>query len=401
MAARKDALFIPDVPSDSTGFHALAEEARKSADPVSAALGMYLFSNAAWLAREMQQEGFDRLVFIARDGWWVKQAYDIIAPSLGVDVPSDYVRISRQAAFPLHFDSADDLERLPEWINLTAHTPETLTALLAPLLRMEAVQTAMETAALPWTQRLTVQTAQTFIRVCRSLWDADGAAACRAHARAYIAPKFSGKCATFDVGYHLRSESVICRLTGADVTAFVTHVDGDRPPERGVPYCALYDRSPLVSWVAREQFLLEDAPLCTGYGENGPLFSAENAGMHPGIRRCQQSALDFVKRVVMKYGCRLADMPLRPVDGCLPFEHFLHCGPYRLMKPFRRSAFENAFHAGTAGEDGAFLQWRLMQTDLLLARGVPAWRVRLKRAFIRLREEPRSFLRKLNPFASE
>ena len=401
MAARKDALFIPDVPDASSGFHALAEEARQSADPVSAALGMYLFSNAAWLAWEMQQGGFDRIVFIARDGWWVKQAYDIIAPSLGVGVPSDYVRISRQAAFPLHFRTAEDLTGLSDLVDVTAHTPDTLNQLLAPEIRLEEMPELMAHYGVRPDERLTGGVPDGLLEAWRSAWDQERADQYREHARAYIAPKFSGKCATFDVGYHLRSESVICKLTGADVTAFVTHVDGDKPPERGVPYRALYGRSPLVSWVAREQFLLEDAPLCTGYGETGPMFSSGKAGMHPSIRHCQQSALDFVKRIVKKYGCTLAAMPLRPADGCLPFEHFLHCGPYRLMKPFRGNSFENAFHAGAAEEDGAFLQWRLMQTDLLLVQGVPAWRVRLKRALIRLREDPEGFWRKLKSFASE
>lgn len=392
--ARKDALFIPVVPSASTGFHALAEEARQSPDPVSAALGMYLFSNAAWLAQEMQQGGFDRIVFIARDGWWVKQAYDLVAPAMGVKVPSDYVRISRQASFPLHFRTPEELKNLPEWVNITAHTERTLMQLLSPNLLPGAADAAGE-------NRLTETDLPAFIGACRRLWDASRAEAYRAHAHAYIAPKFAGKCATFDVGYNLRSESVIRSLTGADVTAFVTHIDSPHPEKRGVPFHTLYPDKPFVSWVAREQFLLEDAPLCVGYGENGPALSAQSAGIHPNMRRCQQAALDFVMRIVNRYGSRLAEMPLRPTDGCMPFEHFLHCGPYRLMKPFRQNAVENAFHSGRAGEDSTFLQWRLMQTDLLLTKGVPHWRVRLKRALIRLREDPQSFLRKLNPFASE
>ena len=385
----KEKLFIPQEALCSAGFRALANEAQKMANPVHAAFGMYLFSNAAWLAREMQAGGFDRIVFLARDGYWVKRAYDLVAPALGVDVPSVYARISRQAAFPLHFSSPEDLQMLPEWVNVTAHTERSLMQLLASNLKPGAAEAADNT------RLLTETDVPALSCKCSALWDTVRAAEYRAHAHASLAPKFAGRCATFDVGYNLRSESVIRNLTGADITAFITHIDSAHPEKRGVPFRTLYGRAPYVSWVAREQFLLENAPLCVGYDADGPVLAQGAGEVHPEVMRLQRAGLAFVEDVVRRYGAELADMPLRPADGCAPFEHFLHCGPYRLMKAFRRSRVENAFHAGRAGEDSAFLQWRLMQTDLLRARGMPAWRVRLRRAFIRLREEPLSAWRKL------
>ena len=388
----KEKLFIPKESLRSAGFRALMDEAQKMANPVHAAFGMYLFSNAVWLAREMQAGGFDRIVFLARDGYWVKRAYDLVTPALGVDVPSAYARISRQAAFPLHFSLPEDLQTLPEWVNITVHTERSLMQLLAANLRPGAADAA------DGKRLLTEAELPALIRKCSDLWDAARAAEYRAHAHASLAPKFAGKCATFDVGYNLRSESVIRNLTGADITAFVTHIDSVHPEKRGVPYRALYPTKPYVSWVAREQFLLENAPLCVGYDEHGPVLASTGAHVHPNILRCQRAARDFVAGMVSAYGSRLAEMSLRPVDGCMPFEHFLHCGPLAWMRPYRRSLVENAFHAGTAGEcaeENTFLQWRLMQTDLLRARGMPAWRVRLRRACIRLREAPSTVWRKL------
>lgn len=385
----KEKLFIPQEALRSSGFRALADEAQKMANPVHAAFGMYLFSNAAWLAREMQAGGFDRIVFLARDGYWVKRAYDLVAPALGVDVPSAYARISRQAAFPLHFSSPEDLQMLPEWVNITAHTERSLMQLLAPNLKPGAVDAA------DGKRLLAEADVPALSRKCSDLWDAARAAEYRAHAHASLAPKFAGRCATFDVGYNLRSESVIRNLTGADITAFVTHIDSAHPEKRGVPYRTLYPTKPYVSWVAREQFLLENAPLCVSYDADGPVLAQGAGEVHPEVMRLQRAGLAFVGDVVRRYGADLADMPLRPVDGCMPFEYFLHCGPLAWMRPYRRSLVENAFHAGGAGEDSTFLQWRLMQTDLLRAKGMPAWRVRLRRACIRLREAPVSAWRKL------
>ena len=388
---------IPHEAMRFAGYRALRELAStRPQDPVGyGALGMYLFSHAAWLAQEMRAGGFDRIVFLARDGYWVKRAYDLVAPAMGVDVPSAYARISRQAAFPLHFPEAEALSALPDWVDVTAHTPMTLAALLEPVLRGD-VQAAVEACGLAWTQRLTRDDIFAFAAACRSCWDQAAADAYRAHARAYLAPLFTGRCATFDVGYNLRSEAVIREVVGADITAFITHTDSDVPHRRGVPFRTLYPASPFVSWVAREQFLLEDAPLCVGYGADGPVLATQAADVHPEIRRCQEAAMAFVEDLVRTVGRRLVDMPLRPADGCAAFEQFLHSGPYRLMKPFRLSRVENAFHAGAAGEDGTFLQWRLMQTDYRAAvLGEPRMLNRLRRALIRVREEPRGALRKL------
>lgn len=403
-------LYIPHEAMRFSGFRAMLEMAqRPGCSYMYGALGMYMFAHAVWLAKEMQRGCFDRIVFIARDGYWVKRAYDVVAPALGVDVPSDYVRISRQAAFPLHFRTADDLTQLAGWVDVTAHTPETLCGLLRPSLQMDEVPSAMAAAGLPLQQLLTEASLPRFVAACQRCWDAAGAEAYREHARAYIAPKFTGKCATFDVGYNLRSEAVIRDLTGADITAFITHTDSDVPDRRGVPYHTLYPVSPWVSWAVRERFLLEDAPLCVGYDENGPVAEVVQDPKAPlrqeTYRRpdtgSQQQADRFVNDMIAAHGAHLSELHFRPQDGCAPFEWFLHCSDRRTVRAFSHAYMDNAFHAGSKGEDGLCLQWRLMQTDMLLARGMPRWRVRLKRAIIRLEEDPQSFMRKLNPFASE
>ena len=138
------------------------------------------------------------------------------------------------------------------------------------------------------------------------------------------------------------------------------------PDRRGVPYRTLYGQSPYVSWVAREQFLLEDAPQCVGYDGEGPVPARAEQPCE-AVKRCQRQALAFVDAMVARYGTSLRDMPFRPADGCAAFEHFLHFASRREMLPYRMEV-ENAFHSGSQGEDSAFLQWRLMQTD---ARAAP------------------------------
>ena len=126
-------------------------------------------------------------------------------------------------------------------------------------------------------------------------------------------------------GYNLRSETVIQRLTGADVTAYITHIDSDLPMRRGVPFRTLYGTSPYVSWVAREQFLLERGAATIGYDAHGAVLGQADVPSST-VQQMQTDAMRFVADMADTFGVRLMDMHFRPQDGCAAFEHFLHTG---------------------------------------------------------------------------
>lgn len=367
------------------------------ADPGFEAFGPYLLSHALWLAEEMRRGGFERLNFLARDGAWVKQAFDCVNQALHLPVQTGYVRVSRKAVFPLHFASAADWLSLPALIDLRSHTPRTLLTLLAPVL-------LRPTDALQWAEKLgiradaplsSVPLAKLLKSIRSMICDASRFSAYRDQARAYFAPFFAGKCAVYDVGYNLRSEQVLKNVTGADITAFVTHIDSDTPLRRDVSCHALYGASPWVSWVAREQFLLEDAPSCVAYNVQGPVLEADYTPPSAAVQAFQRQGMAFVQTMVNLYGDLLPRLSFRYSDGCAAFERFLH-EKSAAQRVFRGGDVENNFHSGNAGEPRAYTQWRLMQTDFLAAkRGWPRSWMKPRRAAIMLREEKEQVRRRL------
>lgn len=299
------------------------------------------------------------------------------------------MRISRQAALPLQFPKTIDLLSLPLLIDMTAHTPDSLLTLLRPIATENA--RAALAAELPMNQRMDARTQWNFVRIFREKgYDAEKYQQYEKNAKAYLLPMFAGKCATFDVGYNLRSETVIQRLTGADVTAYITHIDSDLPMRRGVPFRTLYGTSPYVSWVAREQFLLERGAATIGYDAHGAVLGQADVPSST-VQQMQTDAMRFVADMADTFGARLMDMHFRPQDGCAAFEHFLHTGAIQAG-----AEVENAFLDGQAGSDTTRVQWRLMQTDAEQARHpLPKWMRKLQRAAIRLAHDPQSIRRKL------
>ena len=190
------------------GLRAIQAMQLRDTSPGYAALGAYLFSQAMWLARETRQNGYARVNFLARDGYFVKVAFERLNEVLHLPVETGYVRISRQAALPLQFPKAIDLLSLPLLIDMTAHTPDSLLTLLHPIATENA--RAALAAELPMNQRMDARTQWNFVRIFREKgYDAEKYQQYEKNAKAYLLPMFAGKCATFDVGYNLRSEAVI------------------------------------------------------------------------------------------------------------------------------------------------------------------------------------------------
>lgn len=359
------------------------------ADPAAYGdFGMYLFSHAMWLVDECCRGGFDRLNFLARDGFLVKQAFDLVRDALHLPVASGYVRISRQAAFPLHFRKPNDLLALPVLTNLSAHTPKTLLKLFAPVVDMRAAIPAMRERGFSPNEPLNEETAQRFIELFRTkLYDQARFDHYSQQARAYLAPHFQGYCGTWDVGYNLRSESAIADVTGCDLTAFITHTDSDLADRRGVDYRTLMGASPWVSWTVREMFLQEDAPPCIGYGAKGPVLAENAASPCEAVQQFQRQALAFVQDMVDLFGANVDLLHFRPADGCAPFEHFLMAADRKTIDRFRAAKAENEFLDGAKKADDVALEWLLMQSDL--KEDGPRFR-RIRRVFIRLRYDPKA-----------
>lgn len=72
-------------------------------DPLSVAhdighrvLGPLGYAFASWVAEQAQLRRLERLYFVSREGWFLQQLYDAVAPRLGCEVPSEYFYGSRR-----------------------------------------------------------------------------------------------------------------------------------------------------------------------------------------------------------------------------------------------------------------------------------------------------------------
>lgn len=104
-------------------------------------LGTYLFAVAKWLLEETSAAGYKTIHFIARDGYLVKQAYDILAAHSKKDCPkSHYFCAAKHAMIPMMIEEAGDIDSLRTMIDFRAYTPLKIIEELAPTICDELYQ---------------------------------------------------------------------------------------------------------------------------------------------------------------------------------------------------------------------------------------------------------------------
>lgn len=342
------------------------------------ALGMYLTSVALWLYQECIHEGYDRMCFLARDGRLPMEAFKMIITAVGDEVPIEYIRVSRIALLPLMINKQEDLMALGHILGeLEAYSPRSVLRYMAPISRAlstEMIDEKIKAAGYDPEQPFGTQDA--CFRFMDFFWDqlydTKASQEYRNNAELYFTSMIRGNCALFDVGYNLRSEIVLQKLSSANITSYSIHQNNDLAIRRGrasgIRYKTLYDYTPYVSWLVREMLLEPDEPPCSGYDSLGmPILIGRESSRRvekEAVLEFQRAGLNFVNDFTKQFGEDLFLLPLRYTEGCIPFETFLCSSTQREIRRFRKVSFENDFYAETPKLKSA---WLLMQAERLSA----------------------------------
>ncbi len=321
------------------------------------AVGGHILSVAQWLIRQCIRDGVKRLVFLARDGWLVREAVArILPPDAGIEL--DYQPASRRCLLPALTVNPSDFYALP--VNIPAYSVEKVVRLLdfctadRPMeeLRREAEAAGFEwSAAFPGRYRYLE-----FIRWYREhLYDG------RKHQRAYntlreyFEPILTEGTACFDMGYSGRLQAALSQLACTGVPVYFIHDDEKECPRlaRAYEYGAecLYGMKPGMSGAFREFLLSSPENPCVGFErtETGirPVYgrSEYNAAARFMIRTVHDNALRFVGDYAAVFRNTQAET-VKPVPLSMPFESVLRYLSERDLDLFRGVRFEDTVFAG-------------------------------------------------------
>lgn len=325
-------------------------------------LGLHLLAIERWLIECLSEKNYQNINFIARDGYLIKEAFEIMRDIYPSSIQSYYTYLSRKSILPLMVESNDDYLAIYDNFDLNNLSPSKLLGLLYPIVDEEAYR-IKEKICLEndFPSNNSFETLDAYMRFGKVFFEYfysfEKSIKYRDAFEKVIAERFMGVTATFDVGYSARIESTLARNYGYNITAHYIHTNNDRAFGRvgksKIGLKTFYNAKPFVTGIMREHMISELGPSCIRYdwddsGDLVPVFEEYSVNFQTKYvtETIQGAALDFIKDIVGIFGDRLLSFPFRYEEASIPFEKYLHDPKEPDQSIFRCMEFEDDMGIG-------------------------------------------------------
>ena len=339
-------------------------------------LGPHLFAIADWLHREMKREGFDRLCFMARDGYLPLQAYEVLQKVNPLAPQAEYVHFTRSSILPLRIRQEADWWALSRGVVPTAKSPKNIVDWFEDFLTEEERAEAprlCEAEGFAYEQKFaSLEEWDAFIRFFKKkFYHPDKFELYRQKMKDALQPMLGGRVATFDIGYHYRVDDALKQL-GFDITPYCLHIMDDmascRAERNGFGGHVFYGYNPGISGMIREVLISELAPTCKKLllrdGRITPVYAEDKAQPRDEkIRVIQENALAFVQDLVEIFGDDLKHLHYQKEDASLALEYFLTHPKATELDIFAEMEFEEDFGQSKSFRLKEFWQWQIGQME--------------------------------------
>ena len=316
------------------------------------ALGMHVLGLAKWIHKTAKNNGYEKIVFLARDGKMLKDVFDYLCKKTNSPIKTEYFYATRKALMPYSIGCAEDFFNIGNIVDLSAHTPLSIIALFQSILKPLDNNAKNEYHKLGVNLDAKLDDQAIFFKFVNALIKVSYSEELRVAAfdKASIAFKnvFNDKTATFDIGYSGRLQSIICELSGCSIDAFFVHTNGYNTTQickNKFNIHSYYDYSPTISGIIREYFMSDPTPSCYAYDINGnsitPLLEkptdSTNFESTYAIKEMQKAAIDYCKNYIDTFADLGDSFSARNSDYAIAIEHLL-----LTANEFDRYTFSNA-----------------------------------------------------------
>lgn len=321
------------------------------------ALGMHLLGITKWIAGNCEKEHYDKLVFIARDGYLPMKAYEIYQKHLSKNKKkTEYFYTSRKAALACGIATKDDLYDIYEQLGTDKLTGSKIAEMLSPVLDLDRLDTRQR-KKLENVVDSNLSYCDLVDDIFVQIFDEKKAEIYNRKVSKYFSEIFDGKTALVDIGYSGRTQELIYKMIQRSVDGFFIHKNDEECLKRENKYhfriFSFYDFTPSITGAQREVLFSKLAPSCVGYKilENGSVVPKleEKQFDFPEfyvIKEIQNSALEFLEKFCSVFEGMQDEMFMRNMDISLPFEHFMAYAEDEDLKMFRCLHFEDDLWAG-------------------------------------------------------
>ena len=302
-------------------------------------VGMHILDIGLWIHELSKASPMSKIVFLSRDGYLPKIAYDIIT-SNGYN--TEYVACSRKSVLPHMISNPRDLYDLP--IEYRNHSQCSLSKLLDFCLKDEFI----ESNEAQTDKFSDYESFRKFIQYSISVgFSKSKLNNAKDISSAYYRQHIPPNSIVFDMGYSGRIPAALSRALGYDVTYAYVYKDSKSCHSfeslYNITIKSLYNYVPFLSGFFREYLLSEQSGSCTGFhNENGtivPTYAPYSTNFKESyvVSQIQKYAIQFIKDYVRK-NPDLTNYPYTPSHLSFPFETMLST-----ISDFDRTIFINSY----------------------------------------------------------
>ena len=302
------------------------------------ALGMHLFGIADWLLKDTKQKNYEKIVFFARDGYWMMKAYQILKKAYDEAPEEEYLYISRRALVPATLNNPFDFYKLSELIDIYKYTPKTILKYIKNIVYdLENLEEECQKIGIDVNQKFEIKSEFNCYMnlIINKFYDKKKHEEMLEKLKSYFSHIFSGKACAFDIGYSAKPEMYLSKLCGKPIDAYFVNISNEEALEHakigGMQLHTYFDYRPAITGVVREILISTSDPSCIGYelGEDNqviPIFEGESAKEQERfiLDAMQNKAIEFITDITNIFGEDIQKLYYQRYYISLPHEMYIN-----------------------------------------------------------------------------
>lgn len=298
------------------------------------ALGMHVLSTVNWMMNELKNANYEKIHFIARDGFIYKKVYDLLM-GYKPDLPSsNYLYISRNALFPISGINFENLKHIDNYFSIHSYSP---TRFLKKFYNKELDNYEIELLKKRKIHHnrkfLDIVDFYNFIDTFDQLKiDLTFIEENYKALNKYMEVNIGNNDILFDIGYNATTVQLLAN-NNKIVDTFLIHTNFEKSNfyanTHGFKLKTYYDYKPSITGHIREFLVSKTDPSCVGYEIKDdvayPLFEKSDWNNYEFYvaNVIQDSAYKFAKDFEYFFGEYINNMFVRNTDASMVLENFL------------------------------------------------------------------------------
>lgn len=323
------------------------------------ALGMYLFGVSKWLIQGVEGK-YDKLSFMARDGYLVMEAYKLMKPLYDNLPEEEYIYVSRKALMPIMISDTADFYKLSDLVAYDMQSPKKVIKYLNNILNIDIkkLEELCKTENIMFDKNFTsLEVFNRFIKLLVDhFYDEKVHMKNRDKLKKYFDGLLGKRAAVFDVGYSARPEFYLSNLLNRNIDTFFLNINKDEALEYsklgGFNISTFFNAKPTATGNAYEFLISKLAPSCISYDLSKdkvePVFEEYKSvyQVEHIMEIMQDAALSFIKDLINIFGKDIDLLYYQDYYISLPIMAYFNSANEKDKLPLFAVTFEDEIRTG-------------------------------------------------------